>query len=229
MASDVRRSRRPGVPTLVRRGLTLVLVLWLGIVAVGWSGHAADPAGGEARPDASLSEPVSPPTTTATRCAEPAPESPPTPLTAPLRLEIPAIDVDTRVTAIELGAEGQLVPPSDFTIAGWWSSSALPGSDHGTVLVTGHTVSTGGGVFDDLADLRPGDSVRVRTSGGEWAYRVTTVKDYTKDQFAARSAQLCAQDGDARLVLVTCSHYDHGRYRGNTVVVAEPVRTTTAE
>ena len=76
---------------------------------------------------------------------------------------VPALGVRAPVVEIGVGSDGVLVPPDDPRTLGWWAAGAGPGAAYGSALVTGHTVSTGGGAFDDLERLAAGDPVRVRT------------------------------------------------------------------
>jgi LPXTG-site transpeptidase (sortase) family protein len=145
----------------------------------------------------------------------------------PQRLAAPAIGVDATVLPIELDDSSVLVPPSDYTAVGWWSEGAVPGSVRGTVLVSGHTVSTGGGVFDDLGRLEPGDRIDVTTTRGRIGYRVDVVRDYSREQLAAVADRLFSQTTTPQLVLTTCTDYRDGEYHGNTVAVAHPRTSAT--
>jgi LPXTG-site transpeptidase (sortase) family protein len=140
----------------------------------------------------------------------------------PASLEIPRLGVDAEVAAIDADERGVLVPPGDPTLVGWWADGARPGSRTGAVLLTGHTVRGGGGVFDDLAELATGDLVEVGTRRGDLTYVVDTVQDLSKEQLAEASQELFATSGRHRVVLVTCTDWEAGRYLGNTVVVAVP-------
>lgn len=143
----------------------------------------------------------------------------------PVRLVIPAIDVRARVVPIEMNRQGVLHPPDDVRRVGWWKRSARPGETRGQAMLTGHTVSSGGGVMDDLGALSHGDRITVRTTGGRHVYRTTKVFEYTRAQVARNAHALFGQDRQhGRLVLVTCSDWDGDVYRSNTIVLAEPVR-----
>ena len=139
----------------------------------------------------------------------------------PVRLVVPRLHVDAPV--VPIGAPGRvLVPPGDPQVLGWWDGGAVPGAAHGGALVTGHTVHTGGGAFDDLETLRPGDPVRVRTARGTIRYRVTGVTVYRKASLARDAATVFRQHGPGRLVLITCEDWDGSTYRSNAVVFADP-------
>ena len=139
----------------------------------------------------------------------------------PVSLRIPRLGVSTAVVAVNADA-GVLVPPADPALVGWWAGGVRPGSPHGAVLMTGHTVHSGDGVFDDLAVLAPGDLVQVSTPRSTLTYAVVAVRDLSKAELASAARDLFAATGRSRVVLVTCTDWDDGEYLGNTVVVAVP-------
>ena len=141
----------------------------------------------------------------------------------PVRLVVPALDLRSTVVPIEVNTSGVLYPPEDVDVTGWWKRSAKPGSDRGQSVLTGHTVSTGGGVMDRLGELDPGDRVRVGTPNGVVRYETTRVRTYSRAELAARARQLFGQQRSARLVLITCTDWDGAQYRSNTVAFARPV------
>ena len=104
--------------------------------------------------------------------------------------------------------DGALTPPSDPQQVGWWSDGARPGAAEGAAVVTGHTVHTGGGAFDDLDTLAPGDRVLVRSASDDLAYRVASVEVLSRDELARRSADVFGRTGPPRLVLITCEDWD---------------------
>ena len=125
---------------------------------------------------------------------------------------------DASVVPVQLTGR-ELVPPSDPTVLGWWGKRA--GAPTGTTLLTGHTVHTGGGELDDLELTPVGATARV--SGV--LYEVQSVQVVSKVELARRSAQLFSQDGEPKLVVVTCEGYDRstGEYADNVVVTATPL------
>ncbi len=140
----------------------------------------------------------------------------------PARLLVPRLHVDAPV--VPIGAPGGvLTPPSNPQTLGWWDDGAVPGARHGGALITGHTVHTGGGAFDDLETLRPGDRVSVRTSRGTIRYVVSGVTVYRKATLARDATRVFRQSGPGRLVLVTCEDWNGTTYLSNAVVFANPV------
>lgn len=109
-----------------------------------------------------------------------------------------------------------LVPPSDPKILGWWGAKA--GAREGTTLIVGHTVHTGGGFLDDLAEVPVGASVAV--SGH--LYRVVSNRAVPKRKVAQIASKLFSQTGAPQLVVVTCTGYhpETGLYDSNVVMVA---------
>jgi LPXTG-site transpeptidase (sortase) family protein len=140
----------------------------------------------------------------------------------PARLVVPRLHVDAPVYPIAAPG-GVLTPPGDPQTLGWWDGGAVAGARHGGALITGHTVHTGGGAFDDLETLRAGDSVRVRTDKGVIRYAVSGVTIYRKASLARDAAKVFRQSGPGRLVLITCEDWNGSVYLSNAVVFADPV------
>jgi LPXTG-site transpeptidase (sortase) family protein len=141
---------------------------------------------------------------------------------APRSIYIGRLGVRSPVQPIR-AAGSALTPPSDPAVLGWWADGARPGDPKGSVLVTGHTVSTGGAALDLLEALRPGDAVTVRTRRDVLEYAVRRVSIIDKGLVAKQAERLFSQEVPSRLVLVTCGDWDGTRHRSNVVVTAEPV------
>ena len=144
----------------------------------------------------------------------------------PESLRVDRLAVRSKVVPIS-GESGVLLPPSDPTILGWWREGAVPGAARGTAAMTGHTVHTGGGAFDNLRRLVPGDRVVVRTAKGTIPYVVRSTRIYGTAALARNSRKIFRLDGPGRLVLITCSDYNGEIYLTNTVVTAVPVVRST--
>lgn len=159
--------------------------------------------------------------------ASTAPEQGFRPLSAPAkptRLVVPALGVRAPITPVEVSPSGVLDPPEDVDVVGWWQRSMRPGATRGQTVLTGHTVHTGGGVLDDLGDLRPGQVVRVVTPKGAMVYRTTRVVTLSKAELAARSQDLFGQERNrTRLVLITCTDWNGSDFESNVVAFARPL------
>lgn len=138
----------------------------------------------------------------------------------PTRIVVPKLHVDAPVVPIGV-VDGVLLPPDDPQVLGWWAQGAKPGVLRGGALITGHTVHTGGGAFDDLDTLHKGDQVRIRTVKGVIDYEVTGVTIYRKGRLARDAERVFSQSGPGRLVLITCEDWNGSGYDSNAIVFAE--------
>ena len=146
----------------------------------------------------------------------------------PTALALPSLEVEAPVVEVTMTPDSVLWPPDDPRVLGWWSTGARPGAVTGSALVVGHSVSTGGGAFDELDTLEVGDPVRVRTTEGVLRYATTSVRTYRKNSLARAAGRLFSQEVPGRLVLVTCEDWDGETWLSNAVVLAEPVREAPA-
>jgi LPXTG-site transpeptidase (sortase) family protein len=121
-----------------------------------------------------------------------------------------------------LAPDGVLTPPSDPQELGWWADGARPGDSRGSALVTGHTVSTGGGALDNLEDLDEGDRILVHSARTVSGYAVESVETLAKGDLADRAERLFSQSVPGRLVVVTCEDWNGAEYLSNVVVTATP-------
>ncbi|MBM7772829.1 sortase (surface protein transpeptidase) [Actinokineospora baliensis] len=140
----------------------------------------------------------------------------------PVRLRIPAIDVDTPLIDIGTDGTGALIPPTAADIAGWFTAGPVPGAV-GPALLAGHVDSRAGpGVFYRLVDLRPGDSVEVeRADGTRVTFAVASTTRTPKTAFPTDLVYAPAPGPELRLV--TCGGaFDRAirSYRDNVIVEA---------
>ncbi|MGW3358521.1 class F sortase [Streptomyces bungoensis] len=125
---------------------------------------------------------------------------------APVRLAIPAIGVDTPVLRLGLAGDGsvQVPPVTDHDRAGWYRNSPTPGQVGPSVILGHVTVGAyGDGVFRHLDRLRRGDGIVVRLENGASAgFAVTAVRTVAKARFPTEAVY-----GDVdrpELRLITC-------------------------
>jgi sortase (surface protein transpeptidase) len=207
----------PAPDRRVATGLaSLTLALVLGACGEPPARHGTSPA-------AAPTSTAAPTTTTATAAAPPSTRAAPEP-SPPVRVEIPAIGVSSRLVRLGLNADGTMEVPGDYDLAGWFTGGAMPGQD-GPAVISGHVDSRSGpAVFYRLEDLGPGDTVRVLRADGDWlAFRVTGSARYAKAEFPT-DAVFGPVTGPV-LRLVTCGGpFDRstGHYLDNLVVTAVP-------
>jgi hypothetical protein len=143
----------------------------------------------------------------------------------PLSVDIPAIDVHSKLLRLGVTADGAIQVPSLTTSAGeaaWFKYSATPGQI-GASVIEGHVDSyQGPAVFFRLGALRPGDTIYVTLADGDMAiFRVTGVREYLKTRFPAKI--IYGPTNYAALRLITCGGaFDSAtrHYLSSTVVFA---------
>ncbi len=145
---------------------------------------------------------------------------------APVRLALPALDLDLPVVMVGQDADGRMAVPADVDDAGWYRHGPSPG-DPGNAVIAGHVDDReqGLGVFHELVDLAVGDEVVVTADDGTSTRWEVTGRELI-DKSALDVQALFRRSGPAQLVLVTCGgEFDRSQrsYRANVVVVATPV------
>lgn len=228
---QIRRHSRIAVATLTVLGLALI------VLALAWGHQTPIPAegrsdGAQARPTASgrpsitptPSSPNSPSSGPADDATGEGRETATLPRSAPLQVEIPAIDVRSSLLELGLAQDGTAEVPSseDADQAGWYRYSPTPG-ELGPAVIIGHVDSeTGPAVFYRLQDLTPGDDIRVEREDGTVAeFTVDNIDTFAKDSFPTE--QVYGDIDHSGLRLITCGGtYDGGSggYQANTVVFA---------
>jgi hypothetical protein len=204
-------------PRLTRSRVMAGVAALLAVIAVaaGCSGDAAS------APTPSASAPGS---------VAPSAAAAPMARSAPVRVQIPAIGVDSTLMQLGLRADGSLqVPPSGFP-AGWYTGAPTPG-ELGPAILAGH-VDWGGqpGVFSRLHDLQPDEEVTVaRQDGTAAVFRVTQVKEYPKDKFPTDVVYGDLDHPGLRLITCGGSFDRQARsYDDNIVAFADLVATRPA-
>ncbi|WP_324788908.1 class F sortase [Streptomyces sp. H51] len=151
---------------------------------------------------------------------------------APVRLRIPAIGVDTAVLRLGLAPDGtvQVPPITAHDRAGWYRHSPAPGQTGPSVILGHVTVGAyGDGVFRHLAEVRRGDRIEVRLAGGGTVrFAVTAVRTVAKADFP--TGDVYGNVDRPELRLVTCGGPRSGDgYRDNVIVFAAPAPSAAGE
>jgi hypothetical protein len=139
----------------------------------------------------------------------------------PTRLKVAAIDLDTPLESLRIGADGQLQPPRDFAKAGWYTAGTRPG-DVGPAVIAGHVDSRRGpAVFYELRKVTKGDRIEVTRGGRTVRFTVVRTAWYPKAKFP--TTEVYGPTPDRQLRLITCGGvFDHSlrSYKDNLVVYA---------
>jgi sortase (surface protein transpeptidase) len=139
----------------------------------------------------------------------------------PVRLRIPAIDVDTGLESLGLASDQSIEVPSEPGVAGWWEGGPRPGQV-GPAVILGHVRWNAPAVFSRLDRLERGDEVLVDRADGTTArFVVTGQGTYRKAAFPSDLVYYPTLDPELRLV--TCGGpYDRAArtYTENLVVFA---------
>jgi sortase A len=139
-------------------------------------------------------------------------------LQPPERLQIPSIDLDTKVVPIgtKTDAQGHLLWETAAFAVGHHKGTALPG-DTGNVVLSGHISSPReGNVFNKLPKVEVGDGVVVGTADRQYLYVVVETKVVTPD-----AVEVLDPTDQAILTMLTC--VPDGIYSHRLVVRAEAV------
>jgi hypothetical protein len=149
------------------------------------------------------------------------------PTAVPVRLQIPAIGVDTGLLRLGKAKDGTVDVPSGphrWEEAGWYAGEGgtRPG-DPGSAVVLGHVDSRSGpAVFYRVRELRRGDRVEVTTADGTvLRFTVDRVEQYPKSRFP--TADVYYPTLTPKLRLVTCGgSFDRSshHYRANVIAFA---------
>jgi hypothetical protein len=141
----------------------------------------------------------------------------------PVSVSIPAIGVQSDLTALGRNADGSVEVPTRFDTAGWYDGTVTPGEIGPSVLL-GHVDSTAGpGVFFRVGVLHPGDRLTVmRRDGSTVTFRITGVREYPKDHFP--TIDVYGDTPIPTIRLVTCGGvFDHAtrHYLSNIVAFGQ--------
>lgn len=197
------------------RGTVAVLLALSLLAGCGSTPHQA--------PTAAPTKRSTPPATTQLSGPQPIPAAA---AVHPVRVQVPAIGVDTStLEKLSRGAGGQLNPPVNFDRAGYYVDGPTPG-DPGPAVIAAHVDDTSGPkVFYRLRELVAGDEVLVtRSDRRRVTFRVDAVEQYPKGQFP--TAAVYGPQPGASLRLITCGgSFDQAvrSYRDNIVVYASEV------
>jgi|DEB0MinimDraft_12_1074336.scaffolds.fasta_scaffold02159_6 LPXTG-site transpeptidase (sortase) family protein len=146
--------------------------------------------------------------------------------TAPLRIKIPELGVDSKVVPVGINPDQSMEIPSNIFNIGWYEPGPSPGDPIGSAVLAGHRdgAEAGRGAFYNLGELDRGDVIKLSTKTKKMKFSVMRTEILDKDSFALRSQEIFASDGPGVLTLITCGgDYDRSRggYQANVIVTAK--------
>ncbi|MGQ0844474.1 MAG: class F sortase [Sporichthyaceae bacterium] len=149
---------------------------------------------------------------------------------APTRLTISRVGIDTSLMELGLAPDGTLeVPPDDRDApAGWYRGLSSPGEVGPSVIVGHLDAPDAPAVFYNLGALHAGDVARiVRSDGSVVAYRVTEVATYPRDAFPTNAVYGPSATSVLRLVTCGGAYSQDAGYTHNVVVFADLIGTSS--
>ena len=144
---------------------------------------------------------------------------------APVRVQIPAVGIDSSLVSLGLLPDGTMQTPRTGFPAGWYTGAPTPGQ-RGPAIIAGHVDWAGHpGVFYNLRVLRPGDQVIVaRADRTAAVFQVRRVAEFAKAAFP--TGAVYGNLDHAGLRLITCGGSFDQRaqsYRDDIVAFADLV------
>lgn len=122
----------------------------------------------------------------------------------PVRLVVPGLKIDAKISPVGLTKDGDMDTPSNIMEAGWYKYGPHPGNT-GSAVIAGHLNGEKNepGVFSNLEKLQKGDSLSIIDDKGQTiSFRVREIRSY--DQHERPSEVFNRSDG-AYLNLITCA------------------------
>lgn len=185
------QSGRPRSVSRLARAIFALALLALGGFLL-WSLLPDEPA--EAPAPVAVSEPA---------VEEPEPAAPEPSFGVPVLLRIPSINIEAPVVTVGLTEAGDMDSPEGAENTGWYELGPRPG-EQGSAVIAGHSgYRTGPAVFDDLGDVKPGDSIYVVDEAGTTI--VFTVRESRLYDPDARPEEVFLSDEGRHLNLITCT------------------------
>ncbi|MCF6138602.1 class F sortase [Pseudalkalibacillus berkeleyi] len=139
----------------------------------------------------------------------------------PVSIEIPSINVKTKVEHVGTLDDGRMDVPKDADNVGWYKPGTLPGAQ-GNSVIAGHVDDlTSPAVFYDLHKLKDGDKIIVKGKSGETlTFKVNQSKVYPRQDSPIEN--IFGYTYRSALNLITCT----GDYDPKTTERAERLVVT---
>lgn len=124
---------------------------------------------------------------------------------SPVRLSIPALDINAPIREVGLNANGAMSAPSKYSEVAWYRKGTVPGNK-GSAVLAGHLDNGLGlsGVFKNLKDIEEGDEIFVKDSRGDLRkFIVVDIRAFDYDDVDGNMI-FAPEAGRSLLRLVTC-------------------------
>jgi LPXTG-site transpeptidase (sortase) family protein len=138
----------------------------------------------------------------------------------PVKIKIPAINVDTFVERVGLTKDGLMDVPKNIWNTGWFGNGGYRPGDPGNAVIAGHLDAPGTkAVFWDLDKLKAGDKVILTDQAGkQLTFEVVDKQVYPYND--APLQQIFGPSPQAQLNLITCGGtFDRASQNYNTRLV----------
>lgn len=142
----------------------------------------------------------------------------------PVRLSIPAIEVDAAFESVGITADGAMDMPDNINSIGWYDLGQKPG-DIGSAVIAGHSglKAADTEAFNNIDKLVLGDKVYVTDEMGNIiTFLVRESKSF--DSLADTSSVFISDDGRSHLNIITCDgiwNNETKSYSGRLVVFTD--------
>ncbi|MFF4208961.1 class F sortase [Streptomyces sp. NPDC001796] len=198
---------------------------WMTVIAV----HSGTPASAAHGPAANIT--ASTPSPSPASASSPMSSPAPLPASVPVRVRIPAAGVDTSpVLQLGLAADGTVQVPSvaEADRIGWYREGVTPGQTGPAVLIGHFDTVNGPAVLQNVARVRPGDTITVdRADGSTAVFAVRTLQQVDKKHFPTQ--RVYGDTPRPGLRVITCGGDLRAGHRpDNIILYADLVRTSAS-
>lgn len=130
----------------------------------------------------------------------PTPAPTPGPEIRPTRIGLPTLGVDAPIVAVGIDEDGAMGTPGTADEVAWWDGMPVGA---GNALFAGHKDwNHRQGSFFRIADLKPGDAIRLDGEGGSLEFHVEWVRQLGGDEEAVQD--ILGDAGKPVVTLITC-------------------------
>lgn len=130
----------------------------------------------------------------------------------PVRIQIPSMDIDTKVIPVGLKESGEMDVPESTEVTGWYDRGPKPGGK-GSSVVAGHVDSKEGpAIFFYLKNIEVGETITLTDEkGNERTFKVKSKESYPYND--APIEKIFGPSDKRKLNVITCTGtFDHDKH-----------------